>query len=336
MRQPLNISRRSLLATGVAALAAASPFGVRAQAAQAYPSAPITLYVQAAPGGTADLTARALGQQLTESLGIAVVIMNEPSAGGVIALRKAGQAKPDGYTAMLLGTKTAVSAALQKGDSYNALLKQVVPVAVTSSSDVALVVGANSKYTRLADLVNDIKASPGKMTIGVGDVHGGIQHLFAELLKLEMRGDYVIVPYKTAAAVTVAVQAGEVNAAIELLPGVMGSIRGGVIRALAVTGRKAYPELKNASTFHDAGFPGTGEVVASSYVVVPVGTPVPVIAKLNKDVNKALGEPKLRASSEARGARVASGLSPAQAAEQFSRELAKWREIVQRTKVSVD
>lgn len=303
--------------------------------AKDYPHNSITLYVQSAPGGASDTTARVIAQKLTDSLGVAVVILNEPAAGGAIALRHTAQAKPDGYTMMMLGTKSAVTDAVARSDQFSKLLKRITPVAITGSSDLAFVVPADSKYTTLAALAQDIKARPGSLTIGVGDVRGGIQHLVAELFKSEVSGDFVVVPYGSASKLSIAVQSGEVDAGVDFVPALMSTLKGNKVRALAVTGSREYPELQGVPTIAEAGFKGA-DVTASSYIVVPIDTPAAIVATLNGAINRALREPDVQEKSIARGSRVPDPATPQQAGELLAAEIAKWQEIVQRSNVKID
>ncbi|MGD9943311.1 MAG: Bug family tripartite tricarboxylate transporter substrate binding protein [Burkholderiaceae bacterium] len=326
----LSISRRTAVQS-MLGLAAAYSAGVHAQR---YPERVITFVVQAAPGGSSDLTARVMAEKLSQSLGVSVVVMNDPRAAGALAVRRVVSAPADGYTMLMLGTKSAIAESLGKSGSYD-LLKDLSTVAVISSGELAIVTDEKSPYADLGALVRTIRAQPGKLTIGVGDVNGGIQHLGAELFKKAIQGDFVIVPYVTSAALSTAVRGGQIDAAFELLPPVMSQIKSKAIKALAITGRQRYPDIPGVPTIAEAGFPNC-EVVTNSFIAVPAQTPAAIVERLNAEINQALRQSDLQARSKARGSGVPEPATPAQSSKLLANEIAKWREIVQSANVRIE
>lgn len=319
---------------GARILVALALVGATGAFAQPYPSRPITLVVQAAPGGAADLTARQLAQKVTASLGQPVTILNEPAAAGVLAVQRVMRAKPDGYTLLMLGSKSAIAVAggrLQNVD----LLKQLAPVSFIGSSDVVIVTDPKSRFKRLGDLVQEIKARPGTVKIGVGDVAGGIQHLMAELFKLSVQGDFVIVPFGTMANLYVAVQSGEVDAGVELLAAIFNRVKGGEVRALAVSGSHVHPDLRDVPTAAEAGV-AAFEGSTNSFIAAPAGTPPAVIERLNREINLALRQPDSIQAALARGSRVPDPVTPQQAAELLAREMTRWMSIVRQANVRLE
>lgn len=302
--------------------------------AQKYPDRVLTFIVAANPGGAADITARGIAEKMTESMGQQVIIFNEARAGGALALRRLIDAPPDGYTMLMMGPKSAIANAFGKAGSEH-LLQDVIPVTNLSSSELAVIVPPTSPLKDMADLVRKIKGQPGKVTIGVGDVTGGIQHMGAELFRNEIQGRFVVVPYGSSAKLTMAVRTGEVDAAFELMGPVMGFIRENVIKALAITGPHRYPELASVPTVAEAGFPKS-ELVTNSFLVVPARTPADVVRQLNAGVNRVLSQPDLQAKGRARGSRVPDPVTPAEASKLFAMELAKWIDIVQMAGVKLE
>ncbi len=315
-RQMLHLASAIAMSALVAGTAHAAEF----------PNRPITLVVQAAAGGASDLVARLMAQRLTANLGVPIVVDNAPAAGGVVAVQRLIHAKPDGYTLMICGSKSAIAESLFKSRPYN-LGKDLVQVAPIVSADLALVVDGNSKLKNVGALVQEIKARPGKVTIGVGDTIGGIQHLGAELLKSAVQGDFLIVPYGSVSKLEVALRAGEVDAAVELVPGLISLVQQGGLRALATTGNERQGDLPNVPTIAEAGFP-KAQLTTLSFVAAPAGTPPAVIAKLNDALTKVLAQPDFQKTMRTRGLRPAAAQSPGDAQRMMEADIDKWRGIV--------
>jgi tripartite-type tricarboxylate transporter receptor subunit TctC len=320
-------SRRFILS---AALASAF-LGSGAALAREYPERPITLVVQTAPGGAADLAARIVGQKLGTLLGTPVVVENMPAAGGITATRRVIGAKPDGYTLLICGTKSAIAESLFNARPYN-LAKDLSAVGLIGTTDLAVVVDKNSPVKTIGELVAKIRANPGKVTLGVGDTPGGIQHLGAELLKSSVKGDLLIVPYGSFGKLAVAVRAGEVDATLELLPAVLPQIRGGEMRALAVASARRSSDLPGVPTLAESGIENA-EMTTMNMIAAPAGTPVAVITKLNTALNEALGQPDVQEALRSRGANPATGSKPADAQHMMENQVAKWRDVVKLAKV---
>lgn len=324
-----TIGRRTVLQSmvGVAALSTASAF------AQKYPDRVVSFLVQAAPGGSSDLTARVLAEKLSELLGQQVIIINEPRASGALAVRHVAGAAPDGYTMLMLGSKSAIAASFGKSGT-NDLTRDLTTVAMISSGELAIITSPVSPLKDMADLVRKIKSQPGKVTIGVGDVTGGIQHLGAELFKKSIQGDFLIVPYGSNGKLMMAVRGGEIDAAFELLGPVMGPIKDGVVRSLAITGPHRYAEIPAVPTIAEAGFPNY-QLVTNSFVAVPAKTPPAIVARLNAAINEALKQPDLQARSKARGSGVPDPTTPNEASVLLTQEIGKWHDIIQSADVKL-
>ncbi|CAG2158923.1 Bug family tripartite tricarboxylate transporter substrate binding protein [Cupriavidus numazuensis] len=324
------ITRRRLLG-----LVSATTLSAITRIAQAdeFPSRPITLIVQAAPGGASDLVARLMAEKLTANLGAPIVIENVPAAGGNVAVQRVIHSRPDGYTLLVCGSKSAIAESLFKSHPFN-LSKDLAQVSPIGGADLALVVNIESHLKNVQDLVREIKSRPGKVTVGVGDTIGGIQHLGAELLKSSIQGDFLIVPYGTLSKLAVAVRGGEVDAAFELMPGIVPLVQQGVFRALATTGSQRVADFPHVPTIAEAGFP-KAELTTISLLAAPAGTPMDVIARLNGAMAQVLAQPDFQKALRVRGAKAAVAMKPAQTQRMMDADIEKWRSIVRLANVSL-
>jgi tripartite-type tricarboxylate transporter receptor subunit TctC len=297
--------------------------------AQTFPSKPIRIVVPFAAGGVADLTARAVGQKLGESLGQAVVIDNKPSAGGIVAGDTVAKADADGHTLLLMSNGTAVSAGLFKSLPFDAQ-RDFAPVSTLGSFDIAIVVADGSAFKTVGDLIAHAKANAGKLNIGTIAV-GSTQNLAAELFKYATGIDAQIVPFNGTPAVTTALRGGSVDAAVEILGPMMGQINGKTIRALAVMGDKRAAKLPTVPTLKEAGINGA---TASSWnaLAAPAKTPKDVIAKLNKAVTDALSDKALVAKLAELNV-DAHASTPEQLASLLASETKRWGDVIVRAKI---
>ena len=182
---------------------------------QAYPSKALKIVVPFGAGGVADLTARTVAQKMGENMGQSIVIENKPGAGGVVATDAVAKSTPDGYTLLLMSNATAVSAGLFKSLPYDAE-KDLIPLSVLGTFDIAIVVPQESKFASFADLLAFAKANPGKLNIGSINV-GSTQHLAAELFKSTAGIDAQVVPFNGTPAVLTALRGGQIDVGVEIL-----------------------------------------------------------------------------------------------------------------------
>ena len=281
--------RRHLLGALGAAL---SPWAL----AQGFPRKPIRIVVPNAPGGAADITARALGEHMARTLGQPVVIDNKPGAGGVVAGQAVAGAAADGHTLLLISSGTAVSQALFKSLPYDAL-KAFAPVAPLATFDLVIVAREGGPFRTLGDLLTFAKANPGKLNLGTPSI-GTTQHLAAELFKSAAGLDLQVVPFKATPDVVTAIRGGELHAGLDILSPLLTQIQGKALRALAVTGAKRSRVLPSVPTAREAGVKGLN---AASWngLAVPAGTSPAVVARLNQAVNAALADAAVRQKLEA-------------------------------------
>jgi tripartite-type tricarboxylate transporter receptor subunit TctC len=301
--------------------------------AQSYPNRPIRLVVPFPAAGTTDILARAAAQKLTESLGQAVVVDNRPGAGGNIGSDLVAKSAPDGYT-LLMGTvgTHAINPSLYSKMPYDHV-KDFVPVVLVAGVPNVLVVNPALPVNSVADLIKLAKDKPG--TINFASSGSGTSiHLSGELFKTMAGVDMVHVPYKGSSPALTDLIGGQVQVMFDNLPSALPQIKGGKLRAIAVTSLKRAPALPDIPTINESGLPG---FEASSWfgVLAPAGTPAPIVARINAEVNKWLQSADAREKLISQGAEAAGG-SPEQFAAHIRAESDKWAKVVKASGAKVD
>ena len=317
-----------LLSLAFAIFAAA--FGTLGHA-QAWPDKPIRFVVAAGPGSSLDTLARVIGDKLKDRLGQPIVVENKPAAGGTVATAEVAKAAPDGYT-MLLGFNgpLAFGPLLQKL-SYD-VQKDLAPVIITTSQPNVLAVNAALPVKSLAELVAYAKANPGKLNYAsVGN--GSSSHLNMELLKSIAGFDALHVPFNgSPPAVTATVQ-GETQMMFAVMQPLQPQIQAGKLRALAVTTAKRFPLLPELPAIAET-YPGS-EALAWNGIMVPAGTPKPVIAKLNAEINAILKQPDVVQKMNAQGFDLIGG-APEDLGNLIRRETDTWAPVIRKLGLKVD
>jgi tripartite-type tricarboxylate transporter receptor subunit TctC len=303
---------------------------VHAQGAANYPNKPVKIIVGYGAGGTGDVTMRILAQKLSDRLGQPFVIENRPGAGGVVASQLVAQSAPDGYTLVFIATGNfAMTPGLFKSLPFDPV-KDFEMVSLAGNFGFALITKADSKIGSVKDLIAQAKAAPGKINIGTVAV-GTAQYLAAEYFKSAAGINAITVPFKTSGDVVAAVRAGEVDVGVETLAPVIAHINSGAVRALAVTDPQRFPALPNVPTVRDAGVPGYS-VSGWNGLAAPAKTPREIIDKLNREIQVALAAPDLQKKYVDLGI-VPKGNTPEEMLALLKKDIAMWREVIDRAKL---
>lgn len=311
----------------VCAIVIASPLP-----AQTYPDHPIKLIVPSAPGGPTDIPAR-ITAGFIPKLGQPGVVENRPGAGGALGARSVASSPPDGYTLLVGNTSVfAVNPAVSTSAGYDPL-KDFAPVAKFSESFQILVVDPSLRVTSVKELLDYIKANPGKLNYAHTGI-GGLPHLTAELFIARTGANIVGVPYRSGGEAVTAVLGQNVQMTFEAISILLPLIREGKVRALAVTSPARTPLAPDLPTMMEAGVPNY-EVTTFNGIAAPAGTPAPIIGKLNAAINEGLLTAATKETLAKLGA-VASPGSPEDFAAFIAAELAKWRSIAQKANVKID
>jgi tripartite-type tricarboxylate transporter receptor subunit TctC len=323
---------RSLIKLVAVALFAALA-GLGTATAQSWPDKPIKFIVAAPAGSSLDVLARLIGDKLKDRLGQPVVVENRPAAGGTAATDFVAKSPPDGYTmVMSFNGPLAFAPHLYTKLPYDPL-KDLAPVIITSSQPNVLAVTASLPVHSVKELVAYAKANPGKLNYAsVGN--GSSSHLTMELLKATAGIDVVHIPFNgSPPAVTATIQ-GETQMMFAVMAPLQPQIQAGKLRALAVTTEKRSPLLRDLPTIAEAGFPGF-EALAWNGVLVPAGTPAPIVTRLNTDINAILKEPAVKSNLNAQGFELVGG-TPEDFARLIRSESDKWAPVIRKTGAKID
>ncbi|MBX9844866.1 MAG: tripartite tricarboxylate transporter substrate binding protein [Xanthobacteraceae bacterium] len=316
----MKLGRRRFLTLvgGVAALPAVS----RLASAQAYPARPVKLIAPFPPGGSIDLTARLIGQWLSDRIGQQVVVENRPGAGGNVGSEAALSSPDDGYTLLLCSVANAISATLYDNLKYN--FRDIAPVAGISRAPNVMVLHPSVPAKTVPEFIAYAKANPGKINMASSGVGTSI-HMSGELFKLLTGVNMQHVPYRGSAPMLTDLLAGQVQVAFDNLQPSMPHIKAGTLRALAVTTAtrsEALPELPPIADF----VPGY-EASTWNGVCAPKGTPAEIVQKLNQEINAGLNDPKFKARLADMGAWALPG-SAADAGKLIADEVDKWAKVI--------
>jgi tripartite-type tricarboxylate transporter receptor subunit TctC len=322
---PVALSRRLVLASGVAALALPS-----LALAQAWPARPIRLIVPFPPGGLIDNMARLVAPRLAQELGQPVVIDNKPGAGGNLGAAEAARAQADGYTLLMASPPLTISPALYASLPYKP--EQIAPVGLLGRVPNVLLVNPKSGINSVAELLARARREPGKMNYA-SNGNGTSLHLSAELFKSTAGVFITHIPYRGAAAAVTGLISGEVDMMFENLPSVLGQIQGGAVKALAVTSGGRSKTLQTVPTLVEQGMPAF-DVSAWYGVAAPAGTPPAVIAAVEQALQKVLREPEVTRAMESRGADVGF-LAAAPMGAFMATDAAKWKRVADFAKITL-
>ena len=315
------------------AIALCSAFAFTGAAHAQYPTKPIKIVVPFPAGGTTDILARAVAADLQKAFGQAVVVENKAGAGGNIGSDSVAKSSPDGYT-LLMGTvgTHAINVSLYPKMPYDAV-KDFAPVSLVAGVPNVLVASPSFPVNSVKDLVDAAKKAPDKITFASSGSGTSI-HLSGELFKQLAGVQMTHVPYKGSSAALPDVISGQVNVMFDNAPSVIQHIRGGKLKAVAVTSDKRSPALPGVPTIAESGLPG---FEASSWfgVLAPAATPKDIVDKLSGAIAKSLQTPEMKERLAGQGA-VAVGNTPEQFSAHIKSEIDKWSKVVKASGAKVD
>ena len=319
-------------ATGlIAAAMLLAPAPASAQAA--YPARAIKLIVPFPAGGGTDLIAREVANKVAVANGWSIIIDNKPGSGGNLGVDAAAKSAPDGYTLVLGQTSNlAINPTLYPKLPYNPE-KDLTPIVTVASAPLALVVAADSPYKTVADVVAAAKAKPGTLNYASSG-SGTVAHLATELLQKTAGVTFTHVPYKGAAQGSTDLIGGQIQMYMSSVPTLIGFVKSGKMRILAVTSAKRTADLPAVPTVAESGFKGF-EAVTWFGIAGPAGLPKDVVAKLNSAFNKALQDPEVRKKLASQGTDALGG-TPEQFAKLIHDDIGRWGPIVKESGAKVD
>lgn len=316
---------RALLAGAIAALAMPA-------FAQDYPSRPIRVIVPFSPGGAVDGPMRIIAQELSKRLNAQVVIENKPGAGATIGTEIVAKAAPDGYTLLLASQTNAISASLYKNLTYDPV-EDFAPVSLIGREPGVLVVNPSLPVKTFQEFVTYVKERPGQLDYASSG-NGSGQHLFAALLASRAGLKMNHVPYRGSGQATADLLGGQVQMSIPGTAGMVGHIKAGKLRPLAVTGARRSPQLPDVPTVIESGIPGF-EAYVWMGLLTPKGTPAPIIEKLHREVLQALATNEVKTYMANAGIEIA-GSTPAEFGTFFRSERDLWAKVVRDTGAKID
>ena len=295
-----------------------------AQASVDYPQRVIRLIVPFPAGGTTDILARPLADELSKSLGQPVIIENRPGAGGNLGADVAAKAEPDGYTLFVGAVHNAIAASLYKQLNYN-LLNDFRTIAVHALVPHILITKSNLNAGSVSDLVRIAHERPGALTYASGGF-GTSHHIISEMFNIRAKTNIVHIPYKGGIPATADLLGGHVDIMFETSASALSNLRTGRVKGLAVTSAERSSALPNVPTLAESGFPGF-DALTWYAIMAPGGVPDQIAEKLNKLILEALNKPRLREIWEQQGANF-STTSPAEANDFVRSEVTKWADVV--------
>ena len=322
----MHLCRRLLLAC-FAGLACSVAF------ADAWPSRPIRIVVPFPPGGGTDIIARETSQRVAAATGWTFIVENRPGAGGNLGVDAAAKSPADGYTLVLGQTSNlAINPTLYGKLPYDPQ-KDLAPIVLLANAPLVMVTAATTPFKTVADVVSAAKAKPGGINFA-SPGNGTVAHLTSELFQKAAGIKTQHVPYKGASQALTDVIGGSVELYMSSVPTLIGHIRQGKLRALAVTSAKRVADLPNVPTLNESGYKGF-DAVTWFGLLAPAGTPKDVVAKLNAEFNKALQQPELRKRLDEEGADPAGG-TPEQFAALIKADIPRWGKVVKDSGAKVD
>ena len=325
----MKLPRRQFL--HLAAGAAVLPGFARIAWAQAYPTRPVRLIDGYPPGGSADITARLIGQWLSERLGQPFTIDNRPDAGGNVATEAVVSAPPDGHTLLLVGTSHTVNATLYDNLKFN-FVRDIAPVGGIIRQPQVMLVNPTVPAKTVPEFIAYAKSNPGKVSMASGG-NGSSSHLSGELFKMMVGVNLAHIPYRGVAPALTDLLGGQAQVYFGPAPATIEHIRSGKLRALAVTTSARLEVLPDIPTVGEF-VPGY-EAIGFFGVGAPRDTPVEIVNKLNREINAGFADPKMKARIADLGSMVFPG-SPADFAKFIAEETEKWGKVIRTANIKLN
>jgi tripartite-type tricarboxylate transporter receptor subunit TctC len=305
-----------------------------AAAAQAYPARPVKIVVGFAAGGPTDVIARILAADMTVSVGQSFVVENRPGANAIIATEAVAHSAPDGYTTLFSSLSLLVNAILPGTKANYDPFKDFAPVSNVATLPMVVVAAPGAPFNSMRELVSLARSKPGELSYGTSGI-GGSTHLAGAMLE-NMTGTKMInVPFKGNGPALAEVISGRVTFMFYPIVGIAGQIAGGKLKAIAVGTAAPDPDFPNVPTMAQAGFPGLEVTAPWVGMLVPAGTPAPVVNRLAEEIRKSLAKPDIRAKMKEQGA-VIVGDTPSEFAAFLRKDQERWAQVIKASGVKAE
>ena len=301
-------------------------------AAQDYPNRTIRMIVPFGAGGPTDVFTRALGEELRKSLGQPIVMENRPGAGTIIGTTEAARSAPDGYTLLMISATQTTVETLNPNRPYR-LMRDFVPVASLMNSELVLVVPQRSPVNTLKELIALARAKPGTLNYGSSGP-GSNYHMAGELMKNLAGLDIVHIPYKGSTGARADIVSGQIDMMFNSVPTMAATIEDGRVKALGTSGKVRSPILPNVPTIAEAGIPEYNATIWIG-VMVPAGTPKPIVDLLNREINKILERPDIRDSWRRQGANTMV-MTPDEFGAYIQSEIERWARLIRANNIGIN
>lgn len=305
--------------------------GLNAQA-QNWPSKPISLIVPFPSGGTTDVLARAVGQELSAALGQPVVVESKPGAGSTLGADYVAKAKPDGHILLMGAVHHTIASSVYKKLPYD-FQKDLAPISVVAMVPNVLVINPGTPAKNVAELVALAKTQPGKYSFG-SNGNGTAQHLIGAQFESMGAVELLHVPYKGSGPLTTDLLGGQIQMSFDTITPVLPHIKAGKLRALAANTAKRSPSLPDVPTLDEAGLKGF-DIGTWFGLLAPAGTPAPVIERISSEITRIVARPDFRKKLEDIGANPV-GNSPAQMARQIKEDTERFAKLVRDARVTIE
>jgi len=326
---PLRTPCRCALAAATIAWMALSAAPAHAQD---YPSRPLRVVVPFSPGGAVDGPMRVIAQELSKRLGQQVIVENKPGAGATIGTELVAKAAPDGYTLLLASQTNAISATLYPKLPFDPI-EDFAPISLIGREPGVLVVNPALPVKTFQEFIAYVKERPGQIDYASSG-NGSGQHLFAALLASTTGLRMNHIPYRGSGQATTDLLGGQVMVSIPGTAGMVGHIKAGKLRALAVTGAKRSPQLPDVPTVMESGVPGY-EAYVWMGLLAPKGTPAPIIERLNRELMQVLATTEVKNYMATAGIEIV-GSTPAEFGRFFRSEKELWAKVIRETGAKID